>query len=958
MGLLRSTGGGLILGPGGGVLRRPSVVVVPVVKRIEPTSVSFLSSAQPGTKIADLVFFGFDAPAGDSGEFTGYDVSLVSDAGGRVALAGTWATGYRLVVGAAALGGSANYTVTLAVGGIAETFPISVVITADVAPVTIVTTRVENADTVTSFADQEVHAGIVFKKGDVPAGNIVTALVDGVQVPCQLSNRIFWNDGSLKHAQVRWLMPAIAAGSGKDVTWRRQAGVWTAQDTALHTSTTAITSKVTLEYAFSSWKGRTTANVLTAERGPKTFRAATMLASANAPWIDTVMSGPVCTEWRASDMAALSSGAKDANFGCWLYVRAWGGTANNPKRIQFLFKTIYGWSNDVASDEQGIQVNIDLRVNGTTIRGNAVGTSGWGAVNSFKGGFMASCGTTGKMDWFDVATNAWITPPKLVHRHNVTYGIQSRLFPPYDVTNPLFPLTTTPPSYAPMQRGLLRPDQSDVADAAMIPWGTTQPHAWVIAAHARATAAQLVNFEQTTRVTALGMGCMFGQGYNRTTRKINCYLPPARNPDSVALGPSIYNGTRPANPAVAYNTIIINLDAAHFPQINLWTYMSEGDQHFLDALYMETTLPGLFEADAYGFFGTMDWQQTPFGGISMYGQIRAVSHAVRPGLAAYGMGNPADPNWKLAKAYVLHWIEMSRLQPFNSTEWRATGGNGNARTDGRRFQDLHLKEISTTTAAFKPWMHYFGTQALAYGYGMTEDPDVKEQAEWWSYIPVVLAGGYHLDDDTYYNYKPDPFAATNYSIIVNNQGSGATNEDLRPWYPGQWHFFAEQTTYKADNQTCAFAPTAGAPANGQIVTITGIYNSNDPPSVSDMTKMPAGLTRGIPYYIVQSSGQNFKLSLSRGGSAVTFNAGGSDIVGVCIRRAVYGVSGHVFRTATDYPTPSNHYFVHAISTLAFVRWYVLPDDARVKLAYNNLLTMKDANPGDGYDVRGKTTVPR
>jgi hypothetical protein len=956
VGLPRSTGGGLILGPGGGVLRRPSVVIAPV-RRIEPTSVNFLSSASPGTKIADLVFFGFDAPAGGSGEFTGYDVTLASDAGGRVAISGTWATGYKLVVGAATLGGSANYTIIIAVGGIAETFPIVVVITADVAPVTIVTTRVESADTVTSLADQEVQAGIVFRKGDVPAGNIVTALVDGVQVPCQLSNRIFWNDGSLKHAQARWLMPSIAPGTGKDVTWRRISGTWAAQDTALHTSPTAITSKVALEYAFSSWKGRTTANVLTAERGPKTFRSATMLAAANSQWIDTVMSGPVCTEWRVSDMAALSSGTKDANFGCWLYVRAWGGTANNPKRIQFLFKTIYGWSTDVAADEQGIQVNMDLKVNGTTIRGNSIGTAGWGAVNSFKGGWMASAGATGQMDWFDVATNAWITLPKLVHRHDVAYAIQSRLFPPYDTTNPQFPLTTTPPSYGPMQRGLLRPVQDDVGDSSMIAWGTTQPHAWAIAAHARATAAQLVNFEQTNRVTALGMGCMYGQGYNRTTRKINCHLPPARNPDPTALGPSIWNGTRPANPNPAYNTVITTLDAAHFPQINLWTYMSEGDQHFLDALYMETTLPGLFEADAYGFFGTMDWQRTPFGGISMYGQIRAVGHGVRPGLAAYGMGNPADVNWKLAKAYVMHWIEMSRLQPFNSTEWRATGGNGNARTDGRRYQDLHLKELGPSSS-LKPWMHYFGTQALCYGYALTEDPDVKEQAEWWSYIPMVLAGGYHNDTDpALYCYKPDPYAATSYSLIACNLGSGNTNEDLRPFYPGQWHFVVEQTTYKADNQTCMLTPTAGDMVDGLIVTITGIFDGSDPPAVTDMTKIPAGLTRGIPYYSVQSSGVSFKLSLSRGGAPVTFNAGGSDITGACIRRAVAGVTGHTFRLASAYSTAANNYFVHAISTLAFIKWYVSPDDPRIKLAYNNLLTKKTANPGDGYDVRGKTIVP-
>lgn len=974
-GLFRAPGGGLVLGPAGGVLKRAGVAEIQL-RRIDPSTVSLLNTAQPGMKLADLVFVGFPpvaAPVQGSAfssefsneygglvvdEFVGYTLNLVNDADGRVALAGSWSTGYSLVVGLASLGGTANYTISLQVGGFPETFNITVEITNAAAVTTLFTTRVENYDSVTSWSDQEMQAGLPFKKGDVLPGQIVTAVVDGIQIPCQLSNRIFWNDGSLKHCQARWLMPSITAGQGKDIMWRRQQGVWAAQDAAVHTSTTAITSNVAIEYAFTSWKGRNVANVLTAERGPKTFRASTMLSPTNSPWIDTIMAGPVCTEWRASSMAATASG-DDPHFGSWLYVRAWGGSPNAPKRIQFLFKTMYGWSDNVAADEQGIQVSIDLKVNGTVIRGNTLGTAGWGAVKSFKGGFMSSVGPDGKMDWYDVATGAWVTPPKLVHRHNMTYAIATKVVPPYDLTNPQFPSSITPPSYAPMAIGLLRPKQADVADAAMIPWGTTQPYAWCMAAHSKATAAQLANFEQAMRNTAWGMGAMHGQGYNRQTRKVLCYLPPSRNPDPTGLGDSIWNGTKPANPDPDLNTAILELDAAHFPQVNLWTYTSEGDQHFLDAQYMEAILPGVYESPAYGFYGTLDYQNTPYGGISMYGQIRAVGHGVRPLLAAYGMGHPSDPNWKLAKALTLHWIEMSRLQPYNSTAWRVSSGNGNDRTDGRRFQDLKLKEIGTVSAGFKPWMHYFGTAALAMGYGLTEDPDVKEQAEWWSYIPTILAGGYHNDaGDEYYHMKPDPFASVQYFLLVNNQGSGASNEDLRPWYHGQWHHFVETTTYKADNQTLVFGSGTSAPVTGQIITITGIYNGNDPPSVSDMTKIPAGLTRGIPYYVVQPSGQTFKISLSRGGTPVTFNAGGADIVGRCIRRSVAGQPGHILTAASSYPVSANSYFVHAMATLDFVQHYVLPDDPRVKLARNNLLSRKDANPGDGFDVRGKTIVPR
>jgi hypothetical protein len=37
---------------------------------------------------------------------------------------------------------------------------------------------------------------------------------------------------------------------------------------------------------------------------------------------------------------------------------------------------------------------------------------------------------------------------------------------------------------------------------------------------------------------------------------------------------------------------------------------------------------------------------------------------------------------------------------------------------------------------------------------------------------------------------------------------------------------------------------------------------------------------------------------------------------------------------------------------------VSPDDPRIRLARNKLLAVKDAAPGSGYDVRGKTIVPR
>jgi hypothetical protein len=988
MGLLRSPTGGLVLGPGNGGLRRPGVVVIPE-RRLEPLNVDTLSTAAPGTKLADLSFIGFpiqgqsaDTEFTDEftdewgppvAEFGGYDVVLTSDAGGRVALQGNWAVGYRLVVGLTALGGNGNHTVTFRVGDFDQVFAITLRITAVVQSAAIYTARVENYDTVASFAGQEMQAGVVFKKGDVPAGTIVTALVDGARIPCQLSNRTVWPDGSLKHAQARWLMPVIGAGLGKDIVWQREAGTWTSQDTGIHTSPTPIASKVAIEFAFTSWKGRTISNVLTAEKGLKTFKLANMVAASNSPWFERVMSGPVCTEWRVSDMATLgTTTTKDPNFGCWLYLRAWGGTTNNPKRIQFLFKTIYGWNTDVEADQQGIQFSADVRVNTTVLRGTSNGSTGWTNVTSSKGCFIASVGSDGKMDWFDLETNQVLVPPKLVYRHNVPYGIESRTFVPLDVNNPLFgTLTTTPPTYAPMRRGVLRHNQGDVADAEMITWGTSIPHARCIAAHARATAAQLANYQQTMRVTAWGMGAMHGQGYNRTTRKINCYLPPARNPDPLLFGPSIWDGSKPASVPNGMNTSldaagnvkqtdISGLDSAHFPQINFWSYLSEGDQHFLDAMYMEATLPGVFTPPGFGFFATIEWLSTPCGGIDGFGQVRGVGHGSRPIMFAFAIGNPADANYKLVKAYKEHWIEIDRIQPFQSSFWRIAGGkDGNDVLDGRRYQDTHLKENGTQSGAYKPWMHYFGVNSLAVAYGLCEDPDIKAQAEWWSFLPMFAAGGFHNDTDPqYHSMKIDPLLAAQYHILISSEGSGATLQDRRPWTPGQWGVFVNTVTYKADNQTLVVTTTGATAVDGHVVTPVGVYNTADPPAVTDRTKIPSGLVMGNLYYSVQASGNTMKLSLSPGGPPVTFNTGGADIAGHCIRRSLFGVPGHGFSAPSAFSNATNSYFVHAISTLDYVQWFVSPDDARIRLARNNLLSRKDAFPGDGYDVRGKTIVPR
>jgi hypothetical protein len=835
----------------------------------------------------------------------------------------------------------------------------------------------ENADTVASLADQEMSFGQEFAPGDVPAGTRVRVLVDGVPIPCQVSNRRVWSDGSLKVADIRVLVPSIPAGGAKAVTWERVPGDWSVHDAPLHTTTAAVTSKVALEYAFPTWKGRDAANVLTAEKGPKVFRSNDMLAAGNAPWIDVVMAGPVCCEWRASDTAAVPGG-KDDNFGALLYVRAWGGTTGNPKRIQFLYRTIQGWSTDIPADEQGSRVDINLNVNGTTVRGAAIGTAGWSAVNTWKGGFLVSAGTEGVMDWYDVATSSWITPPKLVYRRNITYGVKAKFVPPIDTSNSAFPMAATASSYSPGRRGPLRPDQSDVADHAMLAWTTSKPMVWNIAAHARATAAQIAGHQRYARAAAWGMGAMTCIGLHRTTRKIISYLPTSKQTNEGTLGPSIYGMGKPAQAAENLRWAnggtaaeIKNLDGSHFPQMAFWPALDGGDQHFLDLAYTEATLPGLFTSPADGFYGTSAFGGTSvqYGGVTFTDQIRATSHNARPIGNALGLGNPADPHWVMVRDYFDHWSEMVGRITEEEDAWRG----GTAKTDGRRFQDLKLLPPNNEPT-YKIWMHTIGLGAMAYNFGVTEYTKVKESAEWFAHAPTVMAGGYHNDTGPeYYLMKPDPIECIGYEQIAmdgltsarypNTAGSANSGSEYRRfWKFGQWTNIVRPCTYKADGQSVVMSGTAYGAAtmlDGMIITVSTPRGSE--PHWGDGAQMPPlGLTPGTIYYSVQTSGLTIKLSLTPGGAPVTFTTtGGVDQAGWIFRTPVGGI--HPMKPGSEVPSEhsaSNAYLSQIKASLDMVAHYCLPADPRLRLARQKLAALKagTTNP-NGWDERAKTTVP-
>jgi hypothetical protein len=803
--------------------------------------------------------------------------------------------------------------------------------------------QVENIDSIASLEGQPNTVGLMFADGDVMPGQVIVGVVDGKDVPCQFNHRIYWPNGSLRTTTAVWEMPAVAAGQKKEIVWTRRNGSW--NDTPKHTSTTAITGKVSLEYAFTSWKGRNAANTLTAERGPKYFRSADMLATGNTAWIERTMSGPVMTEWRTSIFAKLANSTTDPNFACLLYVRAWGGTANNPTRIQFLFRTMHGWTDSsVPADEQGLRCSMDLKIGSTTIRGSSLGTAGWADRDGFKGGFYASCGADGKMDWINASNATLSTLPKLVVRHDFAYCVKTYFFPPFDVNNPEYSPSASI-DYAPQTRGNLIFQQDGTGDFGHIPWHVSTQFTKAMIAHARRGASEVDVQDRVARVTAWGLGAVGNIGFDKTTRKLHCFLPPERNPNPAGIGPSVYNNTKPTITAGDLNPYIKGRDSAHFPQVTYWTALTEGDTHMRDLCMAEATIPPLFEPAAYGFYGTLMGMK--FGHSSHSGQTRSVGQTYRPMLCASILADPQDPNGQLAQALLDMQLDVVKIVPASQDAWRG----------GTTLQDNHmLHPPSGNEPNYKMWMHLFAAKALTYAAPLLQNPKVTEQAHWWMWLPIVISGGYKNDSD--YLMKPDPFQASLYThLVMSGPGPNAVATDRQAWRIGQWPGSPRAVDYLPDGQT--ITAIGGIPMqNGMIITITGIHASGEPPEVSDFSKQPSGLTRGVPYYAIQSSGQSCKLSLTPGGNTpVTFNTGGATIRGMVARSLVNGVTG-LTAVGTVTGTGPGSYFVQHMVALAIYRHTLAKTDARVQLARNALQVYKDADTQQPrYDIRGKTTVP-
>src|SRR5574340_939473 len=84
------------------------------------------------------------------------------------------------------------------------------------------------------------------------------------------------------------------------------------------------------------------------------------------------------------------------------------------------------------------------------------------------------------------------------------------------------------------------------------------------------------------------------------------------------------------------------------------------------------------------------------------------------------------------------------------------------------------------------------------------------------------------------------------------------------------------TTYAAGTVVQVDSPTFTFTASGAVLTATAHgWANNDTLQVSSSGTLPAGLTAGVLYYIIQADTDTLKLSLTKGGSPITTTSAGA-----------------------------------------------------------------------------------
>ncbi|MEO5811761.1 MAG: hypothetical protein ABIU96_11515, partial [Rhodanobacter sp.] len=181
-------------------------------------------------------------------------------------------------------------------------------------------------DTVVSRSAQAqrnvpVTFGQVFKSGDVPRNATVTASLNGQPVTLQVDAKATHPDGSLRHAVLTMIVPALGANS--------RVPVMLTAEPSLPGGSRPITISQVLATSYNAWVSLNIAGKAYTANARALLQAANS-SSTCASWSERCnlwLSGPLASEWVVNGAVTAADGTTNPNLRVYFAVRAYAGTA-------------------------------------------------------------------------------------------------------------------------------------------------------------------------------------------------------------------------------------------------------------------------------------------------------------------------------------------------------------------------------------------------------------------------------------------------------------------------------------------------------------------------------------------------------------------------------------------------------------------------------------------------------
>lgn len=184
---------------------------------------------------------------------------------------------------------------------------------------TVVTDRVQS-EGARAQTDLPVTFGQVFKAGDVPRGQTVTATLDGKPIELQVDAKATNPDGSLRHAVLTVRVPALGGRADLPLALstapaEHGAGAAVSIEQLL---ATPYAASISLEFG----GVRYTANVRPLLQAAAKARSCKPWGTACNQWL----SGPLASEWVVHGPVVDASGKANPSLSIWFAVRAYAGS--------------------------------------------------------------------------------------------------------------------------------------------------------------------------------------------------------------------------------------------------------------------------------------------------------------------------------------------------------------------------------------------------------------------------------------------------------------------------------------------------------------------------------------------------------------------------------------------------------------------------------------------------------